>query len=544
MPQPVAGPSTGGTTISIRAGTAIALIAVTQLMIILDTTIVTVALPHIQRSLHFSSSSLQWVVTAYTVVFGGLLLLGGRLGDVFGRRRLLVAGVLLFSLASLLGGFATSPAWLITTRMAQAVGAAAVAPSTLALIFTTLGHGRERDRAVNVYGAMSATGGAVGLIVGGLLTSYASWRWTLFVNVPIGLVIAVAAPRVLADTPRRPGRVDVLGAVAVTAGVASLIFALSSAAPSGPYDHAHFGVPRVVGGFCAGAVLIAAFVLIERRVRNPLLPLRIVADRNRAAVYCIMAAQSAAVFGTLYFLTLFLQEVWRYSPVLAGLAFLPWMAMFTLAATTSSRRLVERIGPRAVMMLGSVLGAAGLYWLSHVGPDDAYVVAVLGPVLMAGFGFGSGNLSRATIAMAGVGDADRGVASSSLNVSSQVGASVGIAGISTVAWTAVANRLHHHPATGVAVRHALAHGFDLAFLLAAGAAALAVVPALAVGRTAHAAGMGAKPVDRPSGRPAPRGSLYRKMARLTMPRQDWSTRATRSASRSPSPGSTSRSRRS
>src|SRR5215472_44886 len=287
-------------------GLALVVIASAQLMVVLDATIVNVALPHVQRALGFSGSGLEWVVNAYAVTFGGLLLLGGRAGDRLGRRRVFVAGLLLFSGASLLGGFAAGGWWLLAARALQGAGGAVIAPTALSLITTNFPEGRPRNRAMGVYSAMAGGGGAAGLLLGGLLTTYVSWRWVLFVNVPVGLVVAAAAPRVLAESPRRPGRIDVAGAVTGTAGVALLVFGLSKAA-TGQDGVSHWGDVPVVLSLAASVVLLASFVLIERRSSHPLLPMRVLADRNRSGAYLIMLCIGTAMFGLFFFLTLFMQ---------------------------------------------------------------------------------------------------------------------------------------------------------------------------------------------------------------------------------------------
>jgi EmrB/QacA subfamily drug resistance transporter len=465
-----------------RRGLALFLIAVTQLTIVLDATVVTVALPHMQQALGLSNAALQWVVTAYTVVFGGALLLGGRLGDLLGRRTGLVAGLVVFAAASLLGGLATSGALLITARVIQGAGAAVMAPATLALIADNFPDGPPRNRAMSVWAAMSALGGAVGLVAGGLLTTYASWRWTLFVNVPIGLAVALAVPFALARSSRQRERIDLAGAVTATLGIAALIYALSSATPSGALDTAHWGSARVIAGLVAGVVLLVAFALIERRVRGPLLPPRILADRSRASAFLIAGCIGVAFFGVLYFLTLFLQEVWGYSPVRAGLAFLPWVAVFAAAATISGR-LLPRLGARTLMIAGAVLATGGLFWLAQLSAESTYFGSVLWPVLITPLGVGLMAVPLAALAMSGVDMADASVASSVLNVGQQVGASIGVAGLGTVAWTVVAGRLGHHAGASSAVyRQALAAGFDRGFLITAGVVLLALLVAIAAPR--------------------------------------------------------------
>src|SRR5712691_12053828 len=309
--QPATGRGGPGATAGARQrslGLALLVIATAQLMVVLDATIVNVALPHIQRALGFSGSGLEWVVNAYALAFGGLMLLGGRIGDLLGRRKVFIAGLLVFSAASLAGGFATSQAWLLTARAVQGAGAAIVAPTALALITTTFGEGKPRNQAMGVYAAMSVAGGAVGLIAGGLLTTYLSWRWVMFVNVPIGMVAALAAPRVLSESRRQRGRFDLPGAVTGTGGLAALVYGLANAATS-PNGFSHWGDAKVVASLAASAMLLAAFAVIETRSRHALLPLRLLANRNRTGANLIMLCVGAAIFGIFFFLTVFMQAV-------------------------------------------------------------------------------------------------------------------------------------------------------------------------------------------------------------------------------------------
>jgi EmrB/QacA subfamily drug resistance transporter len=340
-----------------RLGLALLVIATAQLMVVLDATIVNVALPHIQQALGFSGSGLEWVVNAYAVTFGGLLLLGGRAGDILGRRRVFIFGLLLFSGASLLGGFATSEWWLLTARAVQGAGGAVIAPTALALITTNFPEGRERNRAFGVYAAMAGAGSAAGLLLGGVLTTYASWRWVLFVNVPIGILVAAAAPRVLAESPRRPGRIDVAGGVTGTGGVALLVYGLSKAA-TGPDGVSHWGDTQVLVSLTASVVLLVSFVLVERRSSRPLLPMRVLADRNRSGAYLIMLCISTGLFGLFFFLTLFIQNVLGYSAIRSGLAYLPFAIGVVIASALASQ-LVPRIGPRPLIVAGAAAVAGG-----------------------------------------------------------------------------------------------------------------------------------------------------------------------------------------
>jgi EmrB/QacA subfamily drug resistance transporter len=475
-----------------RLGLALLVIATAQLMVVLDATIVNVALPHIQRAFGFSGSGLEWVVNAYALAFGGLLLLGGRAGDLLGRRRVFIAGLLLFSAASLAGGFATSQGWLLAARAVQGVGGAITAPTALALITTTFPEGTPRNRAMGVYAAMSVAGGAVGLLAGGLLTTYASWRWVLFVNVPIGLAAALAAPRVLGESERQRGRFDLPGAITGTGGLAALVYGLSNAATS-PDGVSHWGDAKVVASLVASVVLLGAFAVIEVRSQHALLPLRLLRDRDRTGANLIMLCVGATIFGMFFFLTVFMQGVWGYSALKTGLAYLPLTAAI-LVASGAAAQLVSRIGARPLLLAGSPAVAGGLYWLSGISEHSSYVGAVLGPMLVTATGLGLLFVPLTLVAMSRVREEESGVASSLRNTGQQVGGSIGLAVLGTVAWTVVANSIRAntvhamtaaaqagHPArpsqaalTAI-YNHALASGFSRAFLAAAGAMLLALV---------------------------------------------------------------------
>jgi len=483
-----------------RLGLALLVIATAQLMVVLDAAIVNVALPHIQRALGFSGNGLEWVVTAYAVTFGGLLLLGGRSGDLLGRRRIFIAGLLLFSAASLLGGFATSQAWLLTARAVQGVGGAMVAPTALALIATTFPEGAPRNRALGVYAAMSGGGAAVGLVLGGLLTSYLSWRWTLFVNVPIGIVVAALAPYVLSESSRQRGRFDLPGAITGTGGVALLVYGLSNAT-TGQDGISHWGDTKVIVSLIAAALLLAGFALIEWRSRHALMPLRVLADRNRSGAYLTMLALATAMFGIFFFLTIFLQNVLGYSPLKAGLAALPFAAVIVVMSGIVSQ-VVGRTGARPLMLAGAAITAGGMYWFSHISEHSTYLSSLLGPMLVTSAGLGLLFVPISMVALTRVRAEDSGVASSLLNTGQQVGGAIGLAALGTVTWTAVSNSVKHqvaqaaaaaahagHPlpaarpgaSVPAAVLHqALATGISRGFLVAAGIAVVALVVAVAM----------------------------------------------------------------
>ncbi len=378
-------------------------------MVVLDATIVNVALPHVQTALGFSGTNLEWVVNAYALAFGGLLLLGGRSGDLLGRRRVFIFGILLFSLASLLGGFATSQAWLLGARVLQGVGGAFAAPTALALIAVTFPQGPPRNRAMGVYAAMSVAGGAVGLITGGLLVQYASWRWVFFVNVPIGLVVALLATRVLPESERRRGRFDLPGAITASLGIALLVYGLSSAATS-PNGVSHWGDTKVIVSLVASVVLLVAFGFIETRSKQALVPIRVLRSRDRTGAYLIMLCVGTALFGMFFFLTLFVQNVWGYSALKTGIAYLPMVSMIMVASGVASQ-LVSRIGARPLMIAGSAITTGGMFWLSRITENSHYVSGLLGPMLVTAFGMGLIFVPLSLVALAKVANNDTGVAS-------------------------------------------------------------------------------------------------------------------------------------
>ena len=492
-----------------RLGLALVVIATAQLMVVLDATIVNVALPHIQHALGFSGTGLEWVVNAYAVTFGGLLLLGGRAGDILGRRRVFISGLLLFSAASLFGGFATSQAWLLTARAVQGAGGAVIAPTALALITTNFPEGGERNRAFGVYAAMAGAGSAVGLLLGGILTTYVSWRWVLFVNVPIGLLVAAAAPRVLAESPRRPGRIDVAGAITGTGGIALLVYGLSKAA-TGPDGVSHWGDAQVVASLAASVVLLVSFVLIERRSARPLLPLRVLADRSRAGAYLISLCVATGLFGLFFFLTLFMQNVLGYSAIRTGIAYLPF-AVGVVVSSGLASQLVPRIGARPLIVAGAAMVAGGMFWFSRVTEHAGYAVHLLGPQLVSSFGLGLVFVPLALVALHNVAEQDSGVASSLLNAGQQIGGAIGLALLGTVAWTTVANSVRTQIGTAAKAGrplpkpgapppvsiydHALTVGFSRAFVVAAGIGVLAVLIAIATIRVRRDELSGAVPAQ-------------------------------------------------
>jgi EmrB/QacA subfamily drug resistance transporter len=500
-----------------RLGLALLVIATAQLMVVLDATIVNMALPHIQRALGFSGPNLEWVVNAYALAFGGLLLVGGRAGDLLGRRRVLVAGLVVFSAASLAGGFATSQAWLLAARAVQGAGGAVIAPAALALIATTFPEGKPRNRAMGVYATMTVAGAVIGLIAGGLLVTYVSWRWVLFVNVPIGALAALAAPRVLGESARQRGRFDLAGAITGTAGVAALVYGLSNAATT-PDGVSHWGDAKVTASLAAAAVLLAAFAVVEARSRHALLPVHLLRSRDRSGAYLIMLCLGTALFGMYFFLTLFMQIIWGYTALKTGVAYLPYTAGVVVASGLAAQ-LVPRIGARALLLAGAVATAGGLYWQSLITEHSSYASGVLGPTLTDGVGTGLLFVPLTLVALARVREQESGVASSVLNAGQQVGGSIGLAVLGTVAWTVAANSIRaqaahaaaaaaqaghaarpSHAALTDAYHHALAGGFSRAFLVGATIMLLALAITIAtirIRRTdlAGATGQGTAPSD-------------------------------------------------
>ncbi|MFD9302339.1 MFS transporter [Streptomyces sp. NPDC060048] len=411
---------------------ALLVIASCQLMVVLDITIVNIALPHIQTALDFSTESLSWVVNAYTLTFGGLLLLGGRTGDILGRRRVFIFGVLLFGLASLLGGFAQNEGQLLAARALQGVGGAIASPTALALITTNFREGPERTRAFGVFAGVSAGGGAIGLLAGGMLVEWLNWRWVLFVNVPIALLIAVATPKVIRESERHPGHFDFAGALLSTVGMVTLVYGFIRASQEGWRD------PLTLASFGAAVVLLTLFILNERRSPQPITPLHMFADRNRAGTYAIMLFFACAIFGMFFFLTLFVQNVLGMSPLQAGLAFLPVSAMIAVTAGLTSQ-LLPKFGPKPFMVTGSLLSAAGLAWLTQTDIHSTYLGSILGPMLLFSAGMGMQFVSLTLMALSNVSDRESGAASGLLNATQQVGGSLGLSILVTVFGTASRN---------------------------------------------------------------------------------------------------------
>ena len=446
-----------------RPGVALTVMLGAQLMIILDMTVVNIALPGIQSGLHFTATSLSWVMNGYTLAFGGLLMLGGRAGDILGRRRVFLAGIALFTLASLAGGLATSAPLLLAARALQGAGGALASPAVLALVVSAFPEGQARTRALSIYTAVVTGGGSLGLVLGGLITQWLSWRWVLFINVPIGIAVVIAAPRFVSETPRQPGRFDLAGAITSTGGVAALVFAFIWAA-----SHS-WTAPTTLGALAAAVVLLAVFLINESRVRQPIMPLRLFADLGRSGSLATRLLLVAGMFGMFFFLTQFVQEVLGYSPLRAGIAFLP-MTVTLFAVSRLAPRLVARIPGKPLMLAGMLPVIAGMAWLSQVSTATSYATGVLVPMLLLGAGMGVVFVPLTMASLAGVAPGDSGAASSMVNVMQQVGGSLGLAALVTVFGTA-ARHAAAHPAAGLTVlatrQYVAAHGMAAAFGVAA-----------------------------------------------------------------------------
>jgi EmrB/QacA subfamily drug resistance transporter len=436
-------------------------------MMAIDATIVNIALTKIQESLHFSAIGLAWVLNSYLLAFGGLLLLGGRAGDMFGRRRVMIAGTALFTCASVVGGLAGNPGTLIGARAFQGVGAALAAPNTLALIANNFEEGTPRNKALSIYSATAATGTSIGLILGGVLTSWASWRWIQFVNIPIGVVVLALAPLCIKETEPHQGRFDIVGTITGTAGVALLVYALIRAPENG------WGDPVTVICFVISVIMFTIFLTAERRVSHPIVPLRLFADRNRSAAYLNMLMFTATILSLFYFLSQFIQKVLGFSPFMAGLAFLPMtLGMFAVARVVPP--LLARFSPKSFMVTGALLMTITAIWLSQVSSSDTYLTGILGPMLLFGIGAGCCVMPTNVTILTGIQPQLAGAASGVLQSMMQLGGALGLAILVAVYGTATkhstgtsANALHQVVTNGVRETFTSTIAFSgLAFLLA------------------------------------------------------------------------------
>jgi EmrB/QacA subfamily drug resistance transporter len=441
-----------------RRWAILAVLGIAQLMVVLDATIVNIALPSAQKSLDFSNDSRQWVVTAYALAFGSLLLLGGRIGDLFGRKRTFITGLIGFAVASAIGGAAESFGMLVGARALQGIFGALLAPAALGMLTTTFTNPMERAKAFGIFGAIAGGGSAVGLLLGGVLTEYVSWRWCLYVNLLFAIPTAVVAYSLLHNiVPEHRPRLDVPGTITATTGLFALVYGFSHA------ETTSWGNPLTVAMLASSAVLLTSFVLIQQRSKNPLLPLRIVLDRGRGGAYLAMGLAGAGMFGVFLFLTFYLQNTLGFSPIQSGLAFLPMSAAIITTATTATTRLVPKVGPKPLVITGMTMAAGAMLFFAQLGVDSTYFAHIFPGLVLLGVGLGlifSPAFSGATV---GVAHSDAGVASAMVNTSQQVGGSVGTALLSTLAGSAVSSYASDHGATQAAMNAAAVHGYTTAF---------------------------------------------------------------------------------
>ncbi len=457
-----AGPGTGQSADS-RRWLILAVVCLGQLMVVLDATVVNIALPTAQRDLAFSNADRQWVVTAYSLAFGGLLLLGGKLSDLVGRKRMLIIGMVGFAAASALGGAAQNFAMLLVARGIQGAFGAMLAPAALSTLTVTFTNPAERGKAFGVFGAIAGAGGAIGLLLGGVLTEYLSWRWTLYVNVAFSLVAVTAAIRLLQrDRPDADTHLDPLGTFLVVAGLVSVVYGLSEADTKG------WSAPLTIALLVAGVILLVLFAVTERRVVHPLLPLRIVLDRFRGGAYLAVGLAAVGMFAIFLFLTYYLEEILRYSPVVTGVAFLPMIGALIASSTSSSALLMPRLGPRILVSAGLIVAAGGLVILAtEMSPTSGYAAVVLPALLVMGLGLGLVFSAAMNTATYGADRTDAGVASAMVNTCQQIGGSIGTALLNTIAASALSSYLLSHGHTAQAQAGAAVHSYVVAFWVAA-----------------------------------------------------------------------------
>jgi EmrB/QacA subfamily drug resistance transporter len=448
-------------------------VAIAQLMVVLDSTIVNIALPSAQRTLGFPNSDRQWVVTAYALAFGSLLLVGGRLGDMFSRKRVFITGLIGFAVASAIGGAAVSFTMLVAARALQGAFGAVLAPSALGTLVSTFREPRERGRAFGVFGSVAAGGGAVGLILGGVLTQYLSWRWTLYVNL---VFAAIAVAGALAwIRPSRPDvrpRMDWPGTMLACAGLFLIVFGFSHAETAG------WTALLTIGSLAGGVALLAGFVVAEQRASHPLLPLRVILDRTRGGSYVAVFISGIAIFGTFLFLTYYLQVVKGESPLATGLLFLPMIGCILISSNLSSIVGLARLGPRVLIATGMLLGAGGMAYLTQVTVTSSYTSAVLPALLILGLGFGMIFAPAINTATFGVARRDSGVASALVNTMQQVGGSIGTSALSTIALSTAASYLISHHTSPLAPAIAATHGYNVAFTVSAALLGLGFILAI------------------------------------------------------------------
>jgi EmrB/QacA subfamily drug resistance transporter len=449
---------------------ALMLLAMTQFVVVIDASIVNIALPSIGTALHFSQADLSWVVNAYTLTFGGFLLLGGRLADLMGRRRMFMVGLGIFSLASLLGGLAQSEAWLIAARAVQGLGAAIVSPAALSIVTTTFAEGEERNRALGVWGAVAGAGGAAGVLLGGVLTSGLSWRWVLFVNVPIGLICTVLAPRVLEESHAEFENrdFDIPGAVTVTAGLSLLVYALVDAINVG------WGSSSTILRIAGAVALLIAFFIIEGRRRAPLMPFSIFRLRTLRGADAVALLIGMSLFSMFFFISLYMQQVLHYSALKAGLSYLPLAIAIILSAGAASAG-VTRLGFKPVLVTGMLFVAAGLFWFSRIPTHGSFAADILGPSVLAAIGLGLSFVPVTIAAVTGTSPQEAGLASGLVNTAQQVGGALGLAILATIADSHTKSLLS---AGGHNAAEALTKGFQRAFLTGSGFAVAGAILAL------------------------------------------------------------------
>jgi EmrB/QacA subfamily drug resistance transporter len=478
-----------------RKWIALALLATTQFVIVLDAAIVNVALPSIGKDLKFSQDNLAWVVNAYVLTFGGFLLLGGRMADLLGRRRLFIGGLVLFSLASLLGGLSTNEGQIIAARALQGLGGALIAPAALSMVTVMFAEGAERNRALGVWGAVSGSGGAAGVLLGGLLTEYAGWEWVLWVNVPIGIIAALLAPRLLVESRRESETrtFDVAGAVTVTAGLSLLVFAFVDA------NRAGWESAQTIGLLVTSVALIGLFVIIEHRSSAPLVPFRIFRLRTLTGANVSALFVGASLFSMFFFISLYMQQVLGYDALKAGLSYLPLAVAIIISAGIASQ-LVTKWGFKPVLIVGLALVAAGLVWFAQVPVRGDYVNDLLGPMLLAAVGLGFAFVPVTIAAVSGVSDDDSGLASGLINAAQQVGGALGLAILAAIANSRTSDYMAGAHGDPAAVPAALTDGFQTAFLAGTGFAVLGIIAALTLIRSADSrAIVGAKAAELPVG---------------------------------------------
>ncbi len=473
-----------------RRWSALALIVTAQFMVILDVAIVNVALPSIKTDLGFSEMNLQWVISVYAILFGGALLLGGRLADLLGRRRLFVGGLALFTVSSLLCGLAWSEASLIAFRAVQGLGGALLAPAALSLLMTTFAEGRERNLALGIYGAASGSGAAAGVLLGGLLTSYLSWSWIFFINVPVGVAAIALAPLLLresrADLANR--HFDFPGAASVTAGLMLLVYATTRAASEG------WGSVTTIALLAGSAALVLSFIAIELRSPSPLLPLRIFRVRTLAAANAAMAIVGAVAFSEFFLLTLYLQDVLHYSAIETGAAF-SGFALAVVVVSNAAQIVVGRLGVRPTLTAGLLVSAASVAWLTRLPVDGQYFWDLFPAFVLGGAGMGLSFVPVTIASLTGVARSDAGVASGLINTSRQIGGAVGLAAASAIAAASTSRYVHSHSAVTPSSGVALDHGFQTALYVLTGLLLLGAVIAISLVRSAPAPGAQAASVD-------------------------------------------------